>query len=57
MLDLNKFGTFTMNDFLKTHTFKQIELFPNAPIHPKTGSMSDRISEQFSAMFPDSKIT
>ena len=47
MLDLNKFGTFTINDFLKTGVFKQIEIFPNAPKEIKTGSMSDKIAEQF----------
>ena len=56
MLDLNKFGTFTINDFLKTSVFQQIDIFPNAPKEIKTGSMGDKIAEQFSKMFPDSKV-
>lgn len=48
MLDLNKFGTFTINDFLKTGSFEQTEIFPNAPQEEvKSQSMSDKIAEQF----------
>jgi hypothetical protein len=57
LLDLKSFGTFTINDYLKTRAFKQIEMFPDAPLDLKLGSMGDKIAEQFSKMFPDSKFT
>lgn len=57
MLDFKKFGTFTINDFLKTSVFQQIDIFPYVPEDPKSGgSLSDKIAEQFQKMFPDSKI-